>query len=145
MMSHCRLFKMMNISLNTTLPILNFTCTSPMGPRLLPSAETTFLLVGTILRCCSLELENLSDIALRDAPVSNSACVCKLSICILYNTRKPSMKTSLITDVLGATSQADESSESSNIMFSNSEIKLLNSSLQLSSAGADISLICFLS
>ena len=55
------------------------------------------------------------------------------------------MKTSLITDVLGATSHADELSESSNIMFSNSEIKLLNSLLLLSSADADISLICLLS
>ena len=54
-------------------------------------------------------------------------------------------KTSLLTDVLSATSHADESSESSNIMFLNSEIKLLNSSLLLSSAGADISLICLLS
>ena len=48
------------------------------------------------------------------------------------------MKTSLITDVLGPTSHADELSESSNIMFSNSEIKLLNSSLLLSSAGAEM-------
>ena len=54
------------------------------------------------------------------------------------------MKTSLITDALGATSHADESSESSNIIFLNSEIKLLNSSLLLS-AGADILLICLLS
>ena len=54
------------------------------------------------------------------------------------------MKASLITDALGATSHADESSESSNIMFWNSE-KLLNTSLLLSSAGVDILLICLLS
>ena len=52
------------------------------------------------------------------------------------------MKTSLITASLGATSQADESSESSLIMFLNSEKKLLNSSLLLSSEGVDILLIC---
>ena len=55
------------------------------------------------------------------------------------------MKTSLISYALGATSHADELSEPSNIIFSNSEIKLLKSSLLLSSAGADISLICLLS
>ena len=59
-----------------------------------------------------------------DEPVSNNACVCKLSICILYIARKPPMKTSLITDALGTASHAEESSESSNIIFSNSEIKL---------------------
>ena len=55
------------------------------------------------------------------------------------------MKTSLITDALNAASHAEELSESSNIIFSNSEIKLLNSSLQLLPAGVDISLICLLS
>ena len=55
-MSLCRLFRMMKTSLNSTLPNLNFTCTSPMGPRLLPSAETTFLLVGNNLTCCCMEL-----------------------------------------------------------------------------------------
>ena len=135
----------MKTSLNSTLPNLNFTCTSPTGPRLLPFAETTFLLVGNNLTCCCMELWNLSEIALMDVPVSNNACVCKLSICILYSTWKPSMKTSLITDALGAASHAEESSESSNIIFLNSEIKLLNSLLQLSPAGVDISLICLLS
>ena len=37
-------------------PNLNFMCTSPMGPRLLPSEETTFLLVGNNLTCCCMEL-----------------------------------------------------------------------------------------
>ena len=55
------------------------------------------------------------------------------------------MKTSLITDVSGVASHAEELSESSNIIFLNSEMKLLNSSLQLSLAGVDISLICLLS
>ena len=55
------------------------------------------------------------------------------------------MKTSLITDALGAASHAEELSESANIIFTNSKIKLLNSLLQLSSAGVDISLICLLS
>ena len=63
-----------------------------------------------------------------DAPVSNNACVCKFSICMLYSTWKPSMKTLLITDALGVASHAEELSESSNIIFWNSEIKLLNSS-----------------
>ena len=51
------------------------------------------------------------------------------------------MKTSLITASLGVTSQADESSESSIIIFSNSEKNLLNSSLLSSSEGAEISLM----
>ena len=55
------------------------------------------------------------------------------------------MKTSLITAALGATIHADESSESTIMMFSNSEINLLNSSLLLSSAGVDILLLCLLS
>ena len=63
-----------------------------------------------------------------DAPVSNNACVCKFSICMLYSTWKPSMKTLLITDALSVASHAEELSESSNIIFWNSEIKLLNSS-----------------
>ena len=37
------------------------------------------------------------------------------------------MNTSLIIDVLGGASHAEESSESSNMMFLNSEMKLLNS------------------
>ena len=50
-------------------------CTSLMGPKLSPSAETTFLLVGNGLNHCSMELKNLCDIMLIDAPVSNKACV----------------------------------------------------------------------
>ena len=64
--------------------------------------------------------------ALIGAPVLNSACVCKLPICMLYSARKPSMKTSLIITSLDVISQADESSESSIIMLSNSEKNLLN-------------------
>ena len=79
--------------------------------------------------------------ALIDAPVSNSACVCKLPNFMLYSAWKPSMKTSLITALLDVTSQANESSESSIIMLSNSEKNLLYSSLLLSSEGAEISLI----
>ena len=79
-----------------------------------------------------------------DAPVSNNACVCRLYTCMLYSAWKPSMNTSLITDVLGVASHAEESSESSNIIFSNSAKKLLNSSL-LSLAGVHISFICLLS
>ena len=79
--------------------------------------------------------------ALIDAPVSNSACVCKLPICMLYSTWKPSMKTSLIIASSDATSQADESSESSIIMLLNSEKNLLNLLLLLSSKGVEISLI----
>ena len=80
-----------------------------------------------------------------DVPVSNNACVCKMSICMLYSAWKPSMTTSLITDALDVASHAEESYESSNIIFLNSEIKLLNSSLQLLPTGVDISLICLLS
>ena len=47
-----------------------------------------------------------------DAPVLNSVCACKLPICMLYSTRKPS----LIIASLDVTSQADESSESSIII-----------------------------
>ena len=61
-----------------------------------------------------------------DVLVSNSACVCKLPICMLYSAWKLSMKTSLIIASLDATSQADESSETSIIMISNSEKNLLN-------------------
>ena len=64
-----------------------------------------------------------------DTPVSNNACVCKLFTCMLYSTWKLSMKTSLITNALGIASHAEELSESSNIIFLNSEIKLLNSLL----------------
>ena len=46
-----------------------------MGPKLLPSANNTFLLVGITLSYCCRELKNLEDIALIDAPVSNSAAV----------------------------------------------------------------------
>ena len=79
--------------------------------------------------------------AVIDAPVSNSACVCKLPICMLYSAWKPSMKMSLIIASSDVTSQADESSESSSIMPSNSEKNLLNLSLLLSSEGAAILLI----
>ena len=57
---------------------------------------------------------------------------------------KPSMNTSLITDVLGGTSHAEELSKSSNMIFSNSAMKLLNSSLLLL-AGVHSSFICLLS
>ena len=56
-----------------------------MGPKLLPSAETTFLLVGINLNCCCRVLKNLNDIALVDAPVSNNAAVFNSPICILYS------------------------------------------------------------
>ena len=79
--------------------------------------------------------------ALIDAPVLNSACVCKLPICMLYSAWKLSMKTSFIIASLNATSQTDESSEPSIIMLSNSEKNLLNYSLLLSSEGVEISLI----
>ena len=55
-----------------------------MGPKLSLSAETTFLLMGITLRCCCRELKNIDDIALIDAPVSNSAAVFNSPICILY-------------------------------------------------------------
>ena len=67
-----------------------------MGPKLLLSAETTFLLVGITLSSCCRVLKNLHDIALMDAPVSNIAAVCNLPIFILYSVWKPSMKTSLM-------------------------------------------------
>ena len=51
----------------------------------------------------------------------------------------------VLLPALDAASHAEESSESSNIISLNSEIKLLNSSLQLSSAGVDILLISLLS
>ena len=54
------------------------------------------------------------------------------------------MTTSLITDVLGVASHAGESSESSNMIFLNSEMKLLNS-LLLSLAGVHSLFICLLS
>ena len=67
-----------------------------MGPKLLLSTETTFLLVGITLSCCCRVLKNLNDIALMDVPVSNSAAVCYWPICILCSMWKPSMKTSLM-------------------------------------------------
>ena len=67
-----------------------------MGPKLLLSAETTFLLVGITLSSCCRVLKNLNDIALMDSPVLNSAAVCNLPIYMLYSTWKPSMKTSLM-------------------------------------------------
>ena len=73
--------------------------------------------------------------ALIDVPVLNSACMCKLPICMLYSAWKPSMKTSLIIALLDVTSQADESSESSTIMLSTPKKNLLNSSLPSSSEG----------
>ena len=54
------------------------------------------------------------------------------------------MNTSLITDVLSGASHTEESSKSSNMMFSNSEIKFLNS-LPESPAGVHGSFICLLS
>ena len=54
------------------------------------------------------------------------------------------MNTSLVTDVLGVASHAEESSDSSNMIFSNPEMKLLNSSL-MSLAGVHFSFICLLS
>ena len=102
--------------------------TSPMGPKLSPSLETTFLLVGNGWIHCCIELKNLCDIVLIDVPVSNKDYVYVLLIWMLYNAWKPSMNTSLITDnTLDETSHAVESSESSSIMFSNSEMKLLTS------------------
>ena len=65
-------------------------------------------------------------------------------MCTLYTVWKPSMNTSLITDVLGGASHAEKSSEYSNIMFSNSEMKLLNSLLE-SLAGVHNLFICLLS
>ena len=52
------------------------------------------------------------------------------------------MNTSLITDVLSGASHTEESSESSNMMFSNSEMKLLNSLLE-SLAGCIVCLFVF--
>ena len=54
------------------------------------------------------------------------------------------MNTSLITDLLSSANHAEELSESSNMMFSNSEIKLLNS-LPESLAGVHSSFTCLLS
>ena len=79
-----------------------------------------------------------------DAPVLNNACVCRLYTWMLYSAWKPSMNTSLITDVFGGASHTEKSSESSNMIFSNSEMKLLNSSL-LSLTGVHILFICLLS
>ena len=76
-----------------------------------------------------------------DVPVSNSACVYVLPICILYSAWKPSMKTSLIITLSDVTSHADESSESLTIMLSKPEKNLLSSLKLSSSEGAEISLI----
>ena len=54
------------------------------------------------------------------------------------------MNTSLITDVVSSASHAEELYKSSSMMFSNSEIKLLNS-LPESLAGVHSSFICLLS
>ena len=54
------------------------------------------------------------------------------------------MNTSLITHVLSGASHAEESSESSNMMLLNSEMKLLNSLLE-SLAGVLTLFICLLS
>ena len=122
--------KMMKMSSNSILPTLNLMCSSPVGLKLSPSTETTFLLVGNGLNHCCIELKNLCDIVLIDRPVSNKACVHVLLIWMLYNAWKPSMNTSLIMDnTLDETSHAEESSESSSIMFSNSKMKLLTSSV----------------
>ena len=131
---------MTTLSLNTTLSILNFKCMSPMEPKLLPSAETPFLLVGKILSCCCIMLQNLNDNTLMDAPVSNGAAVCNSPICILYSAWKPSMKTLLMIASFaeGLSSQAEVSSESSAIMLSNSKKNLLSSSKLLSSEGMEI-------
>ena len=56
-----------------------------MGPKLSPSAETTFLSVDNGLNCCCIELKNLCGIMLIDVPVSNRACVHVLLIWMLYN------------------------------------------------------------
>ena len=121
---------MMKMSSNSILPTLDLMCPSLMGPKLSPSAETAFLLVGNGLNHCCIELKQLCDITLIDVPVSNKACVHLLLIWMLYNAWKPSMNTSLITDnTLEKTSHTEESSESSSIMFSNSEMKLLTSSV----------------
>ena len=101
-----------------------------MGPKLSSSVETTSLLLGNGLIWCCIELKNLCDITLIDGPVSNKACVYVLLIWMLYNAWKPSMNTSLITDnALDKTSHTEQLSESSSIMFSNSEMKLLKSSV----------------
>ena len=132
----------MKTSSNSTLPTLNFMCTSPMGPKLSLSAETTSLVVGNGLIQCCIEQKNLCDITLIDAPVSYKACVCVLLIGMLYNAGIPSMNTSLITDdALDNTSHAEESSESCSIMFLNSKMNLLKS-LVLSLAGVYILFIC---
>ena len=79
-----------------------------------------------------------------DKPVLSNACVCMLYTYTLYTAWKPSMNISLITAVLGIASHTEELSKSSNMIFSNSEVKLLNSSLLLL-AGVYSLFICFLS
>ena len=54
-----------------------------MRSKLLPSAETSFLLVGITLSYCCRVLKNMNDIALMDAPVLNCAAVCNLPIYVL--------------------------------------------------------------
>ena len=63
---------------------------------------------------------------------------------ILYVAWKPLINMSLITDVASSASHTEELSESSSMMFSNSEIKLLNS-LPESVAGVHSSFTCLLS
>ena len=63
---------------------------------------------------------------------------------MLYMAWKPSINTSLITDVASSASHAEESSESSSMMFLNSEIKLLNSFPE-SIAGVHSLFTCLLS
>ena len=130
--------------LKSILPTLNFKWTSLMGPRLSPSVETTFLLVGNSLTCCCMWLKNLKEIALIDTLVSNNALTCMSYTWILYMAWKPSMNTSLIIDVVSSASHAEELSKSSNMMFLNSEIKLLNS-LPESLTGVHSSFTCLLS
>ena len=57
---------------------------------------------------------------------------------------KPSMNTSLITDVVSGANHTEELSESSSMMFLNSEMKLLNSLPELL-AGVHSSFTCLLS
>ena len=142
-MSCWKLFKMKNLSLNTMLPILNLIWTSLTGSNLLPSAETTFLFVGITLSFCCRVLKNLNDIALIDAPVSNSAAVFNLPICISYSVWKPSMKTSLMMawSAWEPSSQLGVSSASSVIRFLNSERNWWSLSLKLSSSEDMVTLL----
>ena len=51
-----------------------------MGPRLIPSADPTFLLVGITLNCCWRDLKNFDEMAFMEAPVLNKAVVFSLPI-----------------------------------------------------------------